>query len=347
MPTTAPPTTVPAGTTYLSDLQPSSVTNGVGPMERDRHNGGAAAGDGGPIVLNGRSYAKGLGTNTFFDATYKLGGKYTSFTVDVGIDDSCGDGGSATAEVHTEAGAVKVTPLFRGSSATQTLTVNVTGKSTLRLVAGAAGDGNACDRVDWAGARLTGPTPPASTTTTAPASTTTTRPPTSTTTRPPTSTTTPPPTTAPPTGTTYLSALTPLSATNGLGPVERDRNNGGAAAGDGGPIVVGGTTYARGLGVYPRSTVVYNLAKQYSSFRAVFGIDDSCGSTGAVRIEVHRVIGTQDFAVASSGTLTGASAPFNVNVDMRNGDKLILHVIDVASNGACARADWADARLLR
>ena len=93
--TAAPTTTVPSGTTYLSDLQPAFQTNAVGPMERDRHNGGGAAGDGGPIVLAGRTYAKGLGTNAFAETRYNLGGRYTTFTTDVGIDDSCGNGGSA------------------------------------------------------------------------------------------------------------------------------------------------------------------------------------------------------------------------------------------------------------
>ena len=79
----------------------------------------------------------------------------------------------------------------------------------------------------------------------------------------------------------------------------------------------------------------------------MFGVDDSCGNAGKVRIEVHRVTGTTDFAAASSGTLTGASAPFNVNVSVQNADKLILHVIDAGSGTACARSDWADARLLR
>ena len=60
-------------TTYLSDLTPTAVKNGLGPMERDRHNGGAAAGDGGPIVLNGRRYTKGLGTNAFAQVSYALG----------------------------------------------------------------------------------------------------------------------------------------------------------------------------------------------------------------------------------------------------------------------------------
>jgi glucose/arabinose dehydrogenase len=167
-------------------------------------------------------------------------------------------------------------------------------------------------------------------------------------TTPPTTT---PPTTTPPTtipaAATYLSTLTPTKATNGLGPYEKDRHNGGKAANDGGVISVGTVKYTRGLGVYPRSTLAYNLGKQFKTFRAVFGVDDSCGNAGKVRIEVHRVTGTTDFAAASSGTLTGASSPFNVNVSVQNADKLVLHVIDVASNGTCARSDWADARLLR
>ena len=347
--TAAPTTTVPSGTTYLSDLQPAFQTNAVGPMERDRHNGGAAAGDGGPIVLAGRTYAKGLGTNAFAETRYNLGGRYTTFTTDVGIDDSCGNGGSATAEVHTENGAVKVVPVFRGSSPTQTLTVNVTGRSTLRLVSGAAGDGNACDRVDWAGARLTGATPPTSTTpTTAPPSTT--KPPTSstttTTTRPPASTS-PPPTTAPPSGTTFLSSLTPLSATNGLGPVERDRHNGGQAAGDGGPLVVGGTTYSAG------SACTRAARSPTTSASSTRGSGRSSASTtpaGPPARSGSRCTGSSvpsSSRVASSGTLTGASSPVNIDVDVRNGDKLILYVIDAGSNGACARSDWADARLLR
>jgi hypothetical protein len=343
--TAAPATTVPSGTTYLSDLQPTSQKNAVGPLERDRHNGGAAAGDGGPIVLGGRTYAKGLGTNAFADVRYDLGGRYTSFTVDVGIDDSCGDGGSAVAEIHTEKGAVKVTPVLRGSSATQTLTVNVTGRSTLRLVVGAAGDGNACDRFDWAGARLTGSTSTSTTTaaTTSPTSspTTTTKPPTSSTTattKPPTSTTT-----TPPTGTAYLSSLTPLSAKNGLGPVERDRHNGGSAAGDGGPIMLNGRSYTRGLGTHAFADVKYNLAGLYTTFIVDVGIDDSCGSAGSAIAEVH----TEKGAVKVTPVLRGSSATQTLTVNVTGRSTLRLVVGAAGDGNACDRFDWADARLVR
>src|SRR5207237_118983 len=49
------------GSSYLSDLTWTSMTNGWGPVERDHSNGETGATDGGPLVLNGVTYAKGLG----------------------------------------------------------------------------------------------------------------------------------------------------------------------------------------------------------------------------------------------------------------------------------------------
>jgi hypothetical protein len=53
----------PPDTTYLSNLNPTLATNGWGPYEKDHSNGEANANDGGPIRLNGVTYAKGLGTH--------------------------------------------------------------------------------------------------------------------------------------------------------------------------------------------------------------------------------------------------------------------------------------------
>lgn len=57
--------------------------------------------------------------------------------------------------------------------------------------------------------------------------------------------------------TDFAPAATPAS---GWGPVENNRSNGEAAAGDGGAITLGGIPYPRGLGVHAPSEVVYNLA---------------------------------------------------------------------------------------
>ncbi len=70
-----------AGTTnYLSDLEWSSMSNGWGPAEKDRSNGDQAAGDGGPITLNGVTYEKGLGTHANAEVRYNLGGVCQPFS---------------------------------------------------------------------------------------------------------------------------------------------------------------------------------------------------------------------------------------------------------------------------
>src|SRR4029079_17368363 len=51
-----------------------------------------------------------------------------------------------------------------------------------------------------------------------------------------------------PKGSAFLSDQTPIYAANGLGPVERDTNNGATAAGDGTPIKIRGTAFDKGLG---------------------------------------------------------------------------------------------------
>jgi NPCBM/NEW2 domain len=74
-------------TTYLSDVQLASASNGWGPFERDRSNGEAKAGDGKIISLNGKRYAKGLGVHADSDLQFDLTGKgCTRFQADVGVD---------------------------------------------------------------------------------------------------------------------------------------------------------------------------------------------------------------------------------------------------------------------
>ncbi|EDY50730.1 alpha-galactosidase [Streptomyces clavuligerus] len=63
----------------------------------------------------------------------------------------------------------------------------------------------------------------------------------------------------PPHGLSRVGDLRRLSADSNWGPVERDRSNGEQAPGDGRPLTVGGTAYARGLGVHAPSTIGYHL----------------------------------------------------------------------------------------
>jgi regulation of enolase protein 1 (concanavalin A-like superfamily) len=139
---------------YLSDLTATSITNGFGPMEKDKSNGESAAGDGKTITLNTVTYAKGLGVHANSDLSYALAGKYATFVSDMGLDDEVGSNGSAVFQVWLDGTKVYDSGTVTGSTATKSVAINVTGKTTLRLVVTDGGNNFNYDHADWAGARL-------------------------------------------------------------------------------------------------------------------------------------------------------------------------------------------------
>ncbi len=142
-------------TSYLSDLTWTSATNGWGPVERDRSNGEQAAGDGKTITLNGRTYTKGLGTNSISDIRFNLAGKCTSFKSDVGVDDEVGSKGSVIFKVYVDGTKVYSGSTMTGSTATKSISLDVTGKTELRLYVDPSTNGTNADHADWANARVT------------------------------------------------------------------------------------------------------------------------------------------------------------------------------------------------
>ncbi|GEM_PF-3397863 len=150
--TTAPPTST--ATTSLSSLAWTSATNGWGPVEKDKSNGEQSAGDGQAITLNGLKYATGLGVHANSEINYNLGGKYTKFASDVGIDGETGGRGSVDFQVWADGSKLYDSGLVIGNTATKSVNVDVTGKQTLKLVVTNGGDNNNYDHADWANARL-------------------------------------------------------------------------------------------------------------------------------------------------------------------------------------------------
>jgi hypothetical protein len=84
----------------------------------------------------------------------------------------------------------------------------------------------------------------------------------------------------------YISGLPWLSASNGLGPAERNRSNGEARAYDGKTISIGNHQYSRGIGAHATSDVGVALDDRYDVFKAVIGVDDEAGDHGSVVFEV-------------------------------------------------------------
>jgi hypothetical protein len=112
---------------------------------------------GNTLSLRGNTYTTGIGAHAVSQIVYNLGGNYTSFLSDVGVDDE--ENGKGTGSVDFQViGDGKVlfdSGVLTNNSPVVSLDVNVSGVQTLTLLA-TNGVANSIDydHADWAGARL-------------------------------------------------------------------------------------------------------------------------------------------------------------------------------------------------
>ncbi|WUH95597.1 NPCBM/NEW2 domain-containing protein [Streptomyces sp. NBC_00433] len=146
----------------------------------------------------------------------------------------------------------------------------------------------------------------------------------------------------PPAGSSYLSDLRWESVSNGYGPVELDTSNGEAQAGDGHPITLQGTVYAKGLGVHAPSDVAYYTAGKCTTLTATVGVDDEKkNSKGSVEFQVV-ADGKQ---VAGTGVLTNADGSRPLTADVTGAQEVHLVVTDGGDGNDSDHADWAGATI--
>ncbi|WUA62460.1 NPCBM/NEW2 domain-containing protein [Streptomyces sp. NBC_00224] len=139
-----------------------------------------------------------------------------------------------------------------------------------------------------------------------------------------------------------MSDLTWSSATNGWGPVERDRSNAEQAAGDGTPLTVNGTVYAKGLGTHAASSVAYYLGGSCSSLTTAVGVDDEVTTKGSVVFQVWR----DSSLVADSGKMTSADPAKQLSVDLTGALDVRLVVTDAGDGVDYDHGDWGGPRLV-
>ncbi|WP_435973855.1 endo-alpha-N-acetylgalactosaminidase family protein [Streptomyces sp. Qhu_M48] len=144
----------PTADSWASDLDWTSATNGWGPVERDLSNGETDAGDGSPLRIGGVTYAKGLGSHAPATVRYFLGGRCTSLTAEVGVDDVQTSRGSVRFTVLADGTQKVKSPVLKATDTAWSLTADVTGASYVDLVADDGGDGNGNDHADWGDARF-------------------------------------------------------------------------------------------------------------------------------------------------------------------------------------------------
>jgi pimeloyl-ACP methyl ester carboxylesterase len=304
------------GEVWASDLPFASAVNGWGPAERDKSNGEANAGDGHTLSVGAKTHTKGLGVHADSAIRFNVGGDCEYFQSEVGIDDEVGDKGSVVFSVVADGVQVSQTQTVTGSMAPITVYASIDGAQTVDLIVSQAEGGGDNDHADWASAKFRcsgdGTAPAAS----LPAA---------------------------PTTSVYASDWPFLGTpTNGFGPVERDRENGEAAAGDGGPLKLNYTTYAKGLGVHAGSLVSYYLGGNCSAFTTKVGVDDSQGWLGSARFRVF----ADGVEVADSGAMLNGTTTKSISAPTAGAQRLDLLVDDTGDGVDYDHADWADARLV-
>jgi beta-galactosidase GanA len=141
----------------------------------------------------------------------------------------------------------------------------------------------------------------------------------------------------PPPGSVAVSDLPFLSATNGWGPVERDTSVGENQPGDGRPITIAGTTYAKGLGTNSVSDVQIYLGGRCSDFTATVGVDDETGSGGTVTFSVV----ADGTTLTTTGRLTGSGGSAAIHVPLDHAQVLDLVVGDAGDGNGSDHGDWA------
>ena len=143
-----------------------------------------------------------------------------------------------------------------------------------------------------------------------------------------------------PRGSTYLSDLEWTYSVNGWGPVERDQELGGIKPGDGAPLSLNGTRYAKGLGMNSPALVRYRMGKRCQKLIAEIGLDDSAGPEGSAVFQVW----ADGEKLFDSGVVTKVTPPRHLDLDVTGRSDLRLWVGEVEDIGQ-DHADWADAQL--
>ncbi len=154
----------------------------------------------------------------------------------------------------------------------------------------------------------------------------------------------PKPPAAPPAPTNHLGDLKATQVKNGWGTPAPNKSIGG------GPLLIDGKTYAKGIGAHANAISVYDIPYKATQFVAVVGIDDSQKNDprSSVVFEVYgnvKEMGEKPAMIARSPVLSNATLrnwAFDLELNTRF-KELHLVVTDAGDGIAADHANWVDA----
>ena len=122
----------------------------------------------------------------------------------------------------------------------------------------------------------------------------------------------------------------------GWGTPQIDKSVGGQ------PLVIGGRKFAHGVGTHSTGGFALDLHGTATRLNAWVGVDDGAQAPGSVSFQV---VGDGRILWQSGVMLRGAPAK-EVNVNLKDVKKLVLHVGDAGDGTGMDHADWAEARII-
>ncbi|MEL6851449.1 MAG: NPCBM/NEW2 domain-containing protein, partial [Bacteroidota bacterium] len=142
---------------------------------------------------------------------------------------------------------------------------------------------------------------------------------------------------------TYLSDLNWTSASQQWGTMRKDLNIFGAQ------LSINGNTYTKGIGTHALSTIVYDLAGTYETFKSDIGVDQSAGDGAPSSIQF--IVNGDGAELYRSPVMTSLDDAISIEINVVGIQTLELIVDGVAAQSPSNNpihsdhADWADARL--
>jgi hypothetical protein len=111
----------------------------------------------------------------------------------------------------------------------------------------------------------------------------------------------------------------------------------------GGPLILNGRTYTRGVAVHSRCVLTYDLEGAYSTFEALVGFDDASKGKGRVDCRVF----ADGIELYANPDLRADQPPVKLALSVAKVDQLRLHVDFGRGQDTGDRVIWANARLQR
>ncbi|WP_052351574.1 NPCBM/NEW2 domain-containing protein, partial [Deinococcus pimensis] len=131
-----------------------SATNGWGPVEINRSNGEQQRGDGRKLSVGGRTYDVGYGVHADSELRWSLKSTIANVSCSkldgyVGVDDEVGDRGSVIFQIFLDGTRVWDSGVTTGKDAAKFYSVDLRGRTDLRMVVTNGGDNLYYDHADW------------------------------------------------------------------------------------------------------------------------------------------------------------------------------------------------------